>query len=87
MEPRQLDGWVRGRGEASTLLGITAENQRVLLHRARGRIRQTIDMVIASRRPTAAARAANRPPAWAVCCCRRVNIDPTDWLTRVMMLS
>jgi RNA polymerase sigma-70 factor (ECF subfamily) len=29
--------------EACTLLGISAENQRVLLHRARGRIRQTID--------------------------------------------
>ena len=35
--------------EACTLLGITAENQRVLLHRARGRIRQAIDAVTGRR--------------------------------------
>src|SRR6185312_8168246 len=29
--------------DACALLGISAENQRVLLHRARGRIRQAID--------------------------------------------
>jgi RNA polymerase sigma-70 factor, ECF subfamily len=31
--------------DACALLGISAENQRVLLHRARGRIRQAIDVV------------------------------------------
>ncbi len=36
--------------EACTLLGITAENQRVLLHRARGRVRQAIDAVVGSPR-------------------------------------
>ena len=32
--------------EACTLLEISAENQRVLLHRARGRIRETIDQLV-----------------------------------------
>src|SRR6185437_269665 len=32
--------------EACTLLGITPENQRVLLHRARGRIRAMVDTLI-----------------------------------------
>jgi RNA polymerase sigma-70 factor, ECF subfamily len=36
--------------EACTLLGLTAENQRVLLHRARGRVRQAIDAVAGSSR-------------------------------------
>ena len=46
---RDIEGC--GASEACTLLGITAENQRVLLHRARGRIRKVIDAVIGSPRP------------------------------------
>ena len=38
--------------EACALLGISAENQRVLLHRARGRIRKTIDALVAGAAPT-----------------------------------
>lgn len=38
---RDLEG--RDAEEACELLGITAENQRVLLHRARGRIRAAVD--------------------------------------------
>jgi RNA polymerase sigma-70 factor (ECF subfamily) len=43
--------------EACTLLQISAENQRVLLHRARGRIRATIDSLLGAA-PVALARAA-----------------------------
>ena len=75
--------------EACTLLGITAENQRVLLHRARGRIRQTIDAHdrnAASRRGSASARGAAALPQarqidwrldnlllWRVCVDRRTG--------------
>ena len=43
---------------ACVLLNISAENQRVLLHRARGRIRKTIDTLVAG----SAAAAATAPP-------------------------
>jgi RNA polymerase sigma-70 factor (ECF subfamily) len=46
--------------EACALLGISAENQRVLLHRARGRLRKTIDLLLAEPAPI-----ARRAPAVA----------------------
>jgi RNA polymerase sigma-70 factor, ECF subfamily len=49
---RDMEG--RAADETCELLGISAENQRVLLHRARGRIRKTIDAVVAGGTPQAA---------------------------------
>jgi len=48
--------------EACTLLGISAENQRVLLHRARGRIRKTIDALVAGPAPVPVVAAVRPPP-------------------------
>jgi RNA polymerase sigma-70 factor (ECF subfamily) len=59
--------------EACQLLGITAENQRVLLHRARGRVRAALDALIAGAAPapatasraTARAERSGLPFIWA----------------------
>jgi RNA polymerase sigma-70 factor (ECF subfamily) len=56
---RDMEG--REAEEACTLLGISAENQRVLLHRARGRIRQTIDALIGEPRAVAVPAPGRRP--------------------------
>lgn len=46
--------------EVCALLEISAENQRVLLHRARGRVRQTIDAMTGPARVTTATAPAKR---------------------------
>jgi RNA polymerase sigma-70 factor, ECF subfamily len=56
---RDMEG--RDAEEACELLGISAENQRVLLHRARGRIRQAIDTLIGRPRTAAAPAPTQRP--------------------------
>jgi len=45
--------------DACELLGISPENQRVMLHRARGRVRKAIDDLM--RRPSAVARTTTQP--------------------------
>src|SRR5271163_828661 len=52
----------RSAEEACTMLAISAENQRVLLHRARGRIRRTIDSLLAGQVAGAPAGATSRQP-------------------------
>ena len=53
----------RAAEEACALLNISAENQRVLLHRARGRIRATVDSLIGEAPATVSRTAPARSPA------------------------
>ena len=47
--------------DACDLLKISAENQRVLLHRARGRVRRAVELLLADEAPQPVA--ASRPPS------------------------
>jgi RNA polymerase sigma-70 factor, ECF subfamily len=57
---RDMEG--REAEETCALLGISAENQPVLLHRARGRIRKTIDALVAGTAPAPVTTPVSPPP-------------------------
>jgi RNA polymerase sigma-70 factor (ECF subfamily) len=91
---RDMEG--REAEEACALLGISAENQRVLLHRARGRVRQAIDALIGGPpvnavaapprgRPRRGAVILGRLAVWARCSRRYVPLSA--WLECPPMLQ
>jgi len=80
----------RAAEEACALLNISAENQRVLLHRARGRIRAVVDNLVGAR-PAAVARtgsgrrgrsAADQATRFVVVAGRVLAWQPALWLAR-----
>ena len=58
---RDLEG--NSAEEACAMLGITSENQRVLLHRARGRVRSAVEQLLGGAAPVAARTAERVRPA------------------------
>ena len=76
--------------DACALLGLTPENQRVLLHRARGRVREAIDAATAGPRHTPPMRRRRPPGDSAVnflTACGRNWIYPIAWRARAIVIS
>ena len=84
--------------EACTLLNITAENQRVLLHRARGRIRQVVDTLTGAEHRaragqsiqsprTVTANVLHRLASWARSCYGFAQVLRIGWPLRTAVVS
>jgi RNA polymerase sigma-70 factor, ECF subfamily len=83
---RDMEG--RSAEEACAFLAISAENQRVLLHRARGRIRRTINSLIAGETASAAAGAPPPQPAQAATTpISRFIVAARAWVGAIRMAS
>ena len=81
--------------EACALLSLSAENQRVLLHRARGHIRQTIDALTGVQRRGVAPSSTRRRGGSTVTAARRLvawarswfRPDQREWPTSPAMIT